>query len=188
MADFLTNHADLQPKTLAVIEDRPDGTTIRWTYAELERRSNRLGHALAGLGVGRGTKVVWCGQNSPGWPDRQRGPARSAPRGAAQLPAVRRGAAYVTDHCDHGGLRRRRVRSDVPAHSGPSTQSAHIIVFTAPLRGHVEREVITEGLPTPAARDGRGRRPMIYTSDDRKADGRVRSGSRRPTQLMAMPR
>lgn len=36
------------------------------TYTELERRSNQLTHVLADHGVARGSKVVWCRQNSVG--------------------------------------------------------------------------------------------------------------------------
>ena len=46
------------------IDDRPDGTVIQWSYAELNERANRLANTLLGLGVTKGTKVVWCGQNS----------------------------------------------------------------------------------------------------------------------------
>src|ERR1700761_7998915 len=65
MPDILTAYAAGQPDKVAVIEDRPDGTIVSWTYAELEVESNRLGNALASLGAGPDQKVIWCGPNSP---------------------------------------------------------------------------------------------------------------------------
>ena len=63
--DLLSTYAQAQPDKPAVIEDRPDGTVVRWTYAELEERSNRLANLLLSLGAGPGAKVLWCGPNSP---------------------------------------------------------------------------------------------------------------------------
>ena len=63
--DFLTTYAQAQPDKPAVIEDRPDGTVITWTYAELEERSSRLANLLLSLGAGPDAKVLWCGPNSP---------------------------------------------------------------------------------------------------------------------------
>lgn len=65
MGDPLTLMAHLQGDKLAVIDDRPDGTLIQYTYSELEALSNRLGRGLMALGVTPGAKVVWCGRNSP---------------------------------------------------------------------------------------------------------------------------
>jgi acyl-CoA synthetase (AMP-forming)/AMP-acid ligase II len=65
MPDLLTTHAQNQPDKLAVIDDRGSGEPVRWTYRELEERSNRLANALASLGIGPGDKVLWCGPNSP---------------------------------------------------------------------------------------------------------------------------
>jgi acyl-coenzyme A synthetase/AMP-(fatty) acid ligase len=65
MPDFLTSYAESQPDKLAVIDDRGSGEPVRWTYRELEERSNRLANALASLGIGPGDKVLWCGPNSP---------------------------------------------------------------------------------------------------------------------------
>src|SRR5579872_102142 len=65
MPDFLTSYAETQPDKLAVIDDRGSGEPVRWTYRELEERSNRLANALASLGIGPGDKVLWCGSNSP---------------------------------------------------------------------------------------------------------------------------
>src|ERR1700728_3090152 len=62
--DILSIYAQTQPGKPAVIDDRPDGTIVRWTYAELEAQSNRVANLLLSLGVGPRTKVLWCGPNS----------------------------------------------------------------------------------------------------------------------------
>src|ERR1700724_4269081 len=62
--DILTVYARSQPGKLGVIDDRPAGTVVRWTYAELESQSNRVANLLLSLGAGPGTKVLWCGPNS----------------------------------------------------------------------------------------------------------------------------
>ena len=73
----------------------------RCTYAELEARSNQVAHVLADLGIGPGTKVAWCGQNSMGIVE-----VINASRklGATAVPVNYRlsddEAAYVVDHCD----------------------------------------------------------------------------------------
>ena len=64
--DILTLHAKSSPQKLAVVHDRPDGVVLRWTFAELEAEANRLANGLLALGLRRGEKLVWCGQNSPG--------------------------------------------------------------------------------------------------------------------------
>ena len=63
--DILTVYASTQPGKIAVIDDRPGEDVLSWTYAELEAEANRLANVLAGLGVGPGEKLVWCGPNSP---------------------------------------------------------------------------------------------------------------------------
>jgi acyl-CoA synthetase (AMP-forming)/AMP-acid ligase II len=54
------------PSKPAVIDDRPDGSVLTWTYAELDRHANRLAHVLRDLGLRPGERFVWCGPNSPG--------------------------------------------------------------------------------------------------------------------------
>ena len=64
--DILTLHARATPTKPALIHDRPDGPIVRWSFAELEEEANRLANVLVSLGLRRGEKLVWCGQNSPG--------------------------------------------------------------------------------------------------------------------------
>jgi acyl-CoA synthetase (AMP-forming)/AMP-acid ligase II len=63
--DILSSYAQSQPDKPGVIDDRPDGTVVVWTYAELEAQSNRVANLLLSLGTGPGRKVLWCGPNSP---------------------------------------------------------------------------------------------------------------------------
>ena len=62
--DFLSAYARSQPDKPGVIDDRPDGTVLSWTYAELEAQSNRIANLLLSLGAEPGAKVLWCGPNS----------------------------------------------------------------------------------------------------------------------------
>ena len=51
------------PARLALVCERATGERSEHTFAELDRRSDRVAHALAGLGVGRGDAVaVYLGQ------------------------------------------------------------------------------------------------------------------------------
>jgi len=192
MADFMTTHATLQPDKLAVIDDRPHSTATVWTFAELERRANRLGHALQALGVAKGTKIVWCGQNSPGLVA-----VVNAARkiGATAVPLNYRlsdeEATYVTDHCDATVVyvdaefapMFDRIRASLPT-------VQHYVVFAgAPQRGMLDANEITAGVPDtpPAISDPTPGDTMIYTSGTTgKPKGALRRGTGDPTQLMAM--
>jgi acyl-CoA synthetase (AMP-forming)/AMP-acid ligase II len=63
--DILSIYAQSQPDKPGVIDDRPDGTVVSWSYAELEIQSNRVANLLLSLGAAPGRKVLWCGPNSP---------------------------------------------------------------------------------------------------------------------------
>src|ERR1700730_19410943 len=65
MPDTLSIYAQSQPDKPGIIDDKPDGTVVTWTYAELEEQSNRVANLLLSLGTGPGQKVLWCGPNSP---------------------------------------------------------------------------------------------------------------------------
>ncbi|MFL6199516.1 MAG: amino acid adenylation domain-containing protein [Thermoanaerobaculia bacterium] len=71
----------------AAAERSPDALALvcgeeRLTYAELDRRSNRIAHALRGRGVGPGSRIGLCLERSP-------------EMAAALLAALKAGAAYV---------------------------------------------------------------------------------------------
>jgi acyl-CoA synthetase (AMP-forming)/AMP-acid ligase II len=63
--DILSTYAQMQPDKPGVIDDKPDGTVVTWTYAELEAQANRVANLLLSLGAGPDKKVLWCGPNSP---------------------------------------------------------------------------------------------------------------------------
>jgi acyl-CoA synthetase (AMP-forming)/AMP-acid ligase II len=99
--DILSIYAQSQPDKPGVIDDRPDGTVVMWTYAELEAQSNRVANLLLSLGAGPGQKVLWCGPNSP-----EVLAVMSAARkiGAVAVPLNYRltpeEALYIIDHSD----------------------------------------------------------------------------------------
>ena len=64
MADVLTELAAKLNHKLALIDDRPGGLIVKWTYAELEANANRLARLLIALGVQPKDRIVSCGQNS----------------------------------------------------------------------------------------------------------------------------
>ena len=60
--DWIAHHAGRRPKTLAV-HDLQTGRKL--TYADLDRRTNRLVAALASLGIAKGDRVALLAPNCP---------------------------------------------------------------------------------------------------------------------------
>jgi acyl-CoA synthetase (AMP-forming)/AMP-acid ligase II len=193
--DTLSVYAQSQPDKAGVIDDRPDGTVVMWTYAELEAQSNRVANLLLSLGAGPGVKVLWCGPNSP-----EVVAVMNATRkiGAVAVPLNYRltpqEALYVINHSD--------------------AEIAYVDCEYAPmfaaLRGQLEkvRHIITVGGPAPEAPGGMltgadiaaaaADRPdvgdaagtggtVIYTSGTTgRPKGAVRSGAPNPELLGAL--
>ncbi|MCU1388628.1 MAG: putative fatty-acid--CoA ligase [Ilumatobacteraceae bacterium] len=194
MPDVLTVYAQLQPDKIAVIDDRPDGTVISLTYAELEQRTNRLANVLLDLGARPGeTKVIWCGQNSIGVVTMV-GAARKI--GLTAVPLNYRlsdeEAAYVTDHCDativyvdaEFAAMFDRIRAEVP-------QVSTVLVFDgdAPagmLSADSLMDAASPGEPEiPAATEAGS--TMIYTSGTTgKPKGAFRRGNSGVAQAGAL--
>jgi acyl-CoA synthetase (AMP-forming)/AMP-acid ligase II len=138
MADILSVYAQSQPDKPGVIDDKPGGTVVMWTYAELEAQSNRVANLLLSLGAGPGKKVLWCGPNSP-----EVVAVMSATRkiGAVAVPLNYRltpaEALYVINHSD----------AEVAY-----VDYEHVPMF-AGLRGQLEkvRHIIAVGGPSPDA-------------------------------------
>ncbi len=65
-ADLFARNAAASPGKTAVVEDRPDGEIISYTFAELDRVAARIAEVLRELAVGETTRVAWCGPNSAG--------------------------------------------------------------------------------------------------------------------------
>jgi fatty-acyl-CoA synthase/long-chain acyl-CoA synthetase len=191
--DLLTAHAQAQPDKAAVIEDRPGGRVVRWSYGELEARANRLARRMQGLGVAPGERVLWCGMNSLEVVAMTHA-ARKI--GATAVPLNYRltseEAAYVVDDSDavfvfadaeHAGLlaaiRREtpKVR-DVAIYGGP------------PEDGQIDaRRWLEEGddAPPPLEEEPGEASTMIYTSGTTgQPKGAVRRGTGDPEQIRAL--
>jgi len=139
--DILAIYAQSQPDKPGVIDDKPDGTVVTWTYAELDAQSNRVANLLLSLGAGPGQKVLWCGPNSP-----EVVAVMSATRkiGAVAVPLNYRltppEAFYVINHSD----------AEVAY-----VDHEYAPMFAA-LRGQLEkvRHIIAVGRPDPKTMDG----------------------------------
>ena len=194
MADFLTAYSLVQANKPAVIDDRPDGTATTLTYGQLNEQANRLANVLLDLGVRPGeTKVVWCGQNSPGLVV-----IINAARklGVTAVPLNYRlsddEALYVTDHCDativyvdaENAAMFGRIRAQLP-------QVEHILVFD----GATPDGMIDADAAIAAASSDEPEIPesteagatMIYTSGTTgKPKGALRRGTGGLAQVAAM--
>jgi fatty-acyl-CoA synthase/long-chain acyl-CoA synthetase len=193
--DILTVHATAAPTKLAVVDDRPDGRIERWTFAELNEQADRLANALLGLGVKRGEKIVWCGQNSLGVV-RMVHAARKV--GAVAVPLNYRltaeEAQYVVDNSDsilayvdaeYAGLF-AEIRAQIP-------KVRDVLVYGgAPLAGQRDADALVaaasaaEPVAAEAGNTPETPQTMIYTSGTTgKPKGAVR-GAGNPQQMMAM--
>ena len=193
MPDFLTTYAVTQPNKAAVVDDRPGGEVHQLDFTQLEDASNRLAHVLQGLGASKGTKVVWCGQNSVGLVI---GIHACRKIGTTAVPLNYRlsddEATYVTDHCDADIVyvdaefapMFERIRSGLP-------QVRHILVFDGPAPdAMLAVEPLLAAAPnTPPEIAGAdtAAATMIYTSGTTgKPKGALRTGGADPTQGTAL--
>jgi fatty-acyl-CoA synthase/long-chain acyl-CoA synthetase len=190
--DILTLHARNAPTKLAAVHDRPGGAVTHWTFAELEEQANRLANALVALGLSRGEKLVWCGQNSLGVV-RIMHAARKV--GAVAVPLNYRltseEAQYVVDNSD-------AVMAYVDAEYAP------LFAKIRPMIPKVREVLVYDGKPEAHQRDAdaliarasaaepqiadaaEGAQTMIYTSGTTgKPKGAVR-GAGSPAQSAAM--
>jgi acyl-CoA synthetase (AMP-forming)/AMP-acid ligase II len=173
MPDILTAYAASQPDKLAVIDDRPDGGLVSWTYADLEARSNRLGNALAALGAGPGQKVIWCGPNSP-----EIVKVMQATRkiGATAVPLNYRltaeEARYIIAHSDsaiaYADADYAHLFEPEDGQSGFPGSLRQVVVFGGPApEGMLSEEELTAAAPADPPEEvqqGVGGATMIYTS------------------------
>jgi len=202
MPDILSVYAQSQPDKLAVVDDRPDGTVIRWSYAELEARANRVANLLLALGAGPGTKILWCGPNSP-----EVVAVINAARklGALAVPLNYRltpeEAYYVIDHSDAEIAYVDHEHAPVfAALRGRLTKVRHIIAVGGPASGGpASGDTVPDGMLTDADIAAAPSGPpdvgeaagtggtMIYTSGTTgKPKGAVRSGGQDPEVLGAL--
>jgi fatty-acyl-CoA synthase/long-chain acyl-CoA synthetase len=194
MADFLTAYSITQPNKVAVIDDRPDATITTLSYKDLNEQANRLAHVLLELGARPGdTKVVWCGQNSPGLVVMINA-ARKL--GVTAVPLNYRlsdeEATYVADHCDativyvdaESAPMFERIRRNLP-------KVQHYLVFDGPVPdGMIDADAAIAAASSTepeAAASAEAGATMIYTSGTTgKPKGAFRRGAGNPAQIGAM--
>jgi acyl-CoA synthetase (AMP-forming)/AMP-acid ligase II len=191
--DTLSIHARSQPDKPGVIDDRPDGTVLVWTYAELEAQANRVANLLLSLGAGPGTRVVWCGPNSP-----QVVAVMNATRkiGAVAVPLNYRltpeEACYVINHSDAAIAYVDYEHAPMfAALRGQLEKVRHIIAVGGPVGGTAPDGMLTDAdiaaapASTPDAADPGG--SMIYTSGTTgKPKGALRTRPQDPELLGAL--
>jgi acyl-CoA synthetase (AMP-forming)/AMP-acid ligase II len=190
--DFLTMYAHSQPDKPGVIDDKPDGTVVCWSYADLEAQSNRVANLLLSLGARPGRKVLWCGPNSP-----EIVAVINAARkiGAVAVPLNYRltpdEALYVVDHSDA-----ELVYVDheyAPMFAGfrdQLTKVRHIIAVGGPapdgMQGDADIAAASAAVPEIGEDAGEGG-TMIYTSGTTgKPKGAVRTHGLDPEQTGAL--
>src|SRR6266567_2008407 len=195
MPDTLSIYAQSQPDKPGVIDDKPDGTVVMWTYAELDAQSNRVANLLLSLGAGPGKKVLWCGPNSP-----EVVAVMSATRkiGAVAVPLNYRltpeEALYVINHSDAEIAYVDYEHAPMFATlRGQLDKVRHIIAVGGPVR-EAPDGMLTDadiaaapaGAPDVGDVEGTGG-TMIYTSGTTgKPKGAVRSGPPDPELLGAL--
>jgi acyl-CoA synthetase (AMP-forming)/AMP-acid ligase II len=194
--DILSIYAQSQPDKPGVIEDRPDGTVVRWTYAELEDQSNRVANLLLSLGVAPGHRVLWCGPNSP---DVVAVMNATRKIGAVAVPLNYRltpeEALYVINHSDAGVAYVDYEHAPMFATLSDQLETVrHIIAVGAPVSEQTPAGMLTgadiaaapAGAPDVGDVAGAGG-TMIYTSGTTgKPKGAVRSGPPDPEVLGAL--
>jgi fatty-acyl-CoA synthase/long-chain acyl-CoA synthetase len=190
--DILTLYAQAHPDKPAAIDDRPDGTAVEWSYAELNRQTNRLANALLGLGVQPRDKVVWCGMNSLGVVAishaARKIKATAVPLNYRLSPEE---AAYVVDNSDAVLVYVDAQYADLFAKiRGEIPKVRHVLVFDGPPGpGMLDAATLvaeaSEAEPTAPEEIEAG--TMIYTSGTTgHPKGAVRRGAGDPEQTGAL--
>ncbi len=193
MPDVLTDlAARLGPKT-ALIDDRPDGRIVTWTFAELEATANRLARLLIDLGVKPKDRVVSCGQNSC-WLVAMSNAVRKI--GAVGVPLNYRltaeEATYVVDNSDAVVVFADTEFADFFAKIAMETPKVRdTLIFDGPPAAGQKRvePLLTPLASAPVELDGPPLEPMtmIYTSGTTgKPKGAVRSSLGNPAQSAAL--
>ena len=190
--DILSVYARSQPGKAGVIDDRPDGTVVVWTYAELGAQANRVANLLLSLGAGPGAKVLWCGPNSP-----EVVAVMSATRkiGAVAVPLNYRltpdEALYVINHSDaEVAYVDHQYAPMFAAFGGQLEKVRHVIAVGGPapegMLGDADIAAAAADAPDVGDATGGGG-TMIYTSGTTgKPKGAVRSGPPDPEALGAL--
>src|ERR1700744_4816443 len=191
--DILTVYAKSPPDKPGVIDDRPDGTVVAWTYAVLEAQGNRVADLLILLGAGPGTRDLGCGTNSP-----EVVAVMSAARkiGAVAVPLNYRltpeEACYVVNNSDAEVVYVDHEHAPLfAALRGKLEKVRHVIAVGGPAGSAAPDGMLTDAdiaaapASAPEARAPGG--SMIYTSGTTgKPKGAFRSGGQDPAPLAAL--
>lgn len=191
IVDPLTAYSLSQPDKPGVIDDRPDGTLIEWSYAALEANANRLARVFISLGLKPGSKAIWCGRNSP-WIVAAMQACRKA--GVIAVPMNYRlsedEATYVVDNSDAEVVFADAEFAGLFASIRAATPKIReILIFDgAPGADMKDAHALIAAQDDSAldAVEGSGG-SMIYTSGTTgKPKGAVRENTANPEQLLAM--
>ncbi len=193
MTDILTELAAKLGARMALVDDRPDGHLVKWSFAELEANANRLARLLIELGVTSNDRVLSCGQNSC-WLVAMTNAVRKI--GAVGVPLNYRltheEASYVVDNSDAVVVLADAEFADLFAKIRPETPKVReVLIFDgAPLAGQTRVEPLLAKLSPapPELREAAGEpMTMIYTSGTTgKPKGAVRSSLGNAAQSAAL--
>ncbi len=193
MTDLMTELAARLGGKLALIDDRPGGRIVKWTFAELEANANRLANLLLDLGVRPKDRIVSCGQNSC-WLVAMSNAARKL--GAVGVPLNYRltpeEAAYVVDNSDAVAVFSDAEFAPLFAKIAKDTPKVrHTLIFDgAPAQSQtgVEPLLARASASPPTLREPAGEpMTMIYTSGTTgKPKGAVRASLGNPAQSAAL--
>jgi len=195
MADLLTELAGQLGDKAALIDDRPDGTIIRWSFAELEAHANRLANVFLEHGIEPGDKILWCGRNSH-WPVACGHAARKL--GGVSVPLNYRltaeEAAYVVHNSDAKVVFVDAEHAPLFTEMRPLIPKVkHVVVFDGePREGQLDAAALlkaADAAPVQVDAEPGASGTMIYTSGTTgKPKGAVRFGAGSPEQLQEMMR
>ncbi len=193
MTDILTDLAAKLGAQMALVDDRPDGHLVKWSFAELEANANRLARLLIELGVKSNDRVLSCGQNSC-WLVAMSNAVRKI--GAVGVPLNYRltheEASYVVDNSDAVVVFADAEFADLFAKIRPETPKVReVLIFDGvPLAGQTRVEPLLVKLSPapPELREAAGEpMTMIYTSGTTgKPKGAVRSSLGNAAQSAAL--
>jgi acyl-CoA synthetase (AMP-forming)/AMP-acid ligase II len=193
MNDVLTDLAARLGRKIALIDDRPGGPVVKWTFAELEANANRLARLLIELGVRPKDRIVSCGQNSC-WLVAMSNAVRKI--GAVGVPLNYRltpeEATYVVDNSDAVVVFTDTEFADFFAKIAPDTPKVRqTLIFDGPAsqgQSRVEPLLAKHDTAPPELKEPAGDpMTMIYTSGTTgKPKGAVRSSLGNPQQSAAL--
>ena len=193
MNDVLTDLAARLGGKTALIDDRPGGPVMKWTFAELEANANRLARLLIEQGVKPKDRIVSCGQNSC-WLVAMSNAVRKI--GAVGVPLNYRltadEATYVVDNSDAVVVFADAEFADFFAKIAKDTPKVRqTLIFDGPQaqgQSRVEPLLAKQSPAPPELKEPAGEpMTMIYTSGTTgKPKGAVRSSLGNPQQSAAL--